>query len=270
MPGKSDKNKINEAIQSTIDSVSNYISGGSGGYASGISEGSERRGNESFSMYNTRIKKNEEENKRRENISNLPPLQGLPESEFGKTASGIMSAKDNELSVSPVPAVEATPEASNSSDITKETNTQTENPIKVESSNNISSFNAYTNNKFIGARNLDISTSALENLKKSDENGSKQNKDMKSMFEESNDKNSSSRKRGGLFNNYGKQIEIKKTYDPTTGRTNRQKFVDGELASDRNNNQDMRRQRRSKEARGKRRAGRNKWVAKRKSLKILN
>ena len=36
------------------------------------------------------------------------------------------------------------------------------------------------------------------------------------------------------------------------------KFVDGELASDRNNNQDMRRQRRSKEARGKRRAGRNK------------
>ena len=85
-----------------------------------------------------------------------------------------------------------------------------------------------------------------------------QPKDMKSMFEESNDKNSSSRKRGGLFNNYGKQIKIKKTYDPTTGRTNRQKFVDGELASDRNNNQDMRRQRRSKEARGKRRAGRNK------------
>tara|TARA_R110002153_G_C13142515_1_gene481097 strand:+ start:45 stop:809 length:765 start_codon:yes stop_codon:yes gene_type:complete len=254
MPGKSDKNKINEAIQSTIDSFSNYISGGSGGYASGVSEGSERRGNESFSMYNARIKKNEEENKRRENISNLPPLQGLPESEFGKTASGIMSAKDNELSVPPVPAVEATPEVASSNN----TNTGSENPIKVESSNNVSSFNAFNNNKFIGARNLDISTSALENLKKSDENGSKQNKDMKSMFEESNDKNSSSRKRGGLFNNYGKQIKIKKTYDPTTGRTNRQKFVDGELASDRNNNQDMRRQRRSKEARGKRRAGRNK------------
>jgi hypothetical protein len=168
------------------------------------------------------------------------------------------AALEKKAGVSPVPPVETIPDASNSSNITKDTNTKTEPPIKVESSNNISSFNAFNNNKFIGARNLDISTSALENLKKSDENGSKQNKDMKSMFEESNDKNSSSRKRGGLFNNYGKQIEIKKTYDPTTGRTNRQKFVDGELASDRNNNQDMRRQRRSKEARGKRRAGRNK------------
>ena len=158
------------------------------------------------------------------------------------------AALEKKAGVSAVPPVETIPNASNF----KET------PIKkVESSNNVSSFNAYTNNKFIGARNLDISTSALENIKKSDENVP-QPKDMKSMFEESNDKNSSSRKRGGLFNNYGKQIKIKKTYDPTTGRTNRQKFVDGELASDRNNNQDMRRQRRSKEARGKRRAGRNK------------
>jgi hypothetical protein len=56
-----------------------------------------------------------------------------------------------------------------------------------------------------------------------------------------NNEISSSRKRGGLFGNYGKQVEIKKTFNKSTGRTNKQKFVDGELFSDRNSRQDVRR-----------------------------
>ena len=32
----------------------------------------------------------------------------------------------------------------------------------------------------------------------------------------------------GLFGNYGKDVKITKTYDPSTGKITRQKFVDGE------------------------------------------
>lgn len=75
-----------------------------------------------------------------------------------------------------------------------------------------------------------------------------------------NNEISSSRKRGGLFGNYGKQVEIKKTFNKSTGRTNKQKFVDGELFSDRNSRQDVRRAGRNAASnkRTNRKAGRNK------------
>ena len=75
-----------------------------------------------------------------------------------------------------------------------------------------------------------------------------------------NNEISSSRKRGGLFGNYGKQVEIKKTFNKSTGRTNKQRFVDGELFSDRNSRQDVRRAGRNAASnkRTNRKAGRNK------------
>ena len=75
-----------------------------------------------------------------------------------------------------------------------------------------------------------------------------------------NNEISSSRKRGGLFGYYGKQVEIKKTFNKSTGRTNKQKFVDGELFSDRNSRQDVRRAGRNAASnkRTNRKAGRNK------------
>ena len=87
---------------------------------------------------------------------------------------------------------------------------------------------------------------------------SKQKADMEAMFKSSNNKTTSSKTRGGLFGNYGKKVEIRKTFDESTGRTNKQKFIDGELASDRNARQDVRRKGRSTDARAKRKAGRNK------------
>jgi hypothetical protein len=87
---------------------------------------------------------------------------------------------------------------------------------------------------------------------------SKQKADMEAMFKSSNNKTTSSKTRGGLFGNYGKKVEIRKTFDKSTGRTNKQKFIDGELASDRNARQDVRRKGRSTDARSKRKAGRNK------------
>ena len=87
---------------------------------------------------------------------------------------------------------------------------------------------------------------------------SKQKADMEAMFKSSNNKTTSSKTRGGLFGNYGKKVEIRKTFDESTGRTNKQKFIDGELASDRNARQDVRRKGRSSDARAKRKAGRNK------------
>lgn len=84
-----------------------------------------------------------------------------------------------------------------------------------------------------------------------------QNMDLDSKFDKTNN-NVSSKTRGGLFGNYGKKVEIRKTFDESTGRTNKQKFIDGELASDRNARQDVRRKGKSSEARAKRKAGRNK------------
>ena len=84
-----------------------------------------------------------------------------------------------------------------------------------------------------------------------------QNMDLDSKFDKTNN-NVSSKTRGGLFGNYGKKVEIRKTFDESTGRTNKQKFIDGELASDRNARQDVRRKGRSTDARSKRKAGRNK------------
>ena len=84
-----------------------------------------------------------------------------------------------------------------------------------------------------------------------------QNMDLDSKFDKTNN-NVSSKTRGGLFGNYGKKVETRKTFDESTGRTNKQKFIDGELASDRNARQDVRRKGRSTDARAKRKAGRNK------------
>jgi hypothetical protein len=39
----------------------------------------------------------------------------------------------------------------------------------------------------------------------------------------------SSKTRGGLFGNYGKQVKINKIVDPNTGKVNREKYVDGKL-----------------------------------------
>jgi len=86
----------------------------------------------------------------------------------------------------------------------------------------------------------------------------KQKSGMEKTFEDSNNKTTSSRRRGGLFTNYGKDVEIRKTFDESTGRTNKQKFVDGELTRDRNSRQDLKRKRRSSDAKSKRKAGRNK------------
>ena len=43
-----------------------------------------------------------------------------------------------------------------------------------------------------------------------------------------NNKITGSKTRMGLFGNYGKDVKIAKTYDPSTGKITRQKFVDGE------------------------------------------
>ena len=43
-----------------------------------------------------------------------------------------------------------------------------------------------------------------------------------------NNKTTGSRTRMGLFGNYGKDVKKTKTYDPSTGKITRQKFVDGE------------------------------------------
>ena len=56
----------------------------------------------------------------------------------------------------------------------------------------------------------------------------KQKSQMQSMFTQSDNKIRGSKSRMGLFGNYGKDVEIRKTYDPETGKITRSKFVDGE------------------------------------------
>ena len=88
---KSDKQKINEAIGNAIKNTSNFVSGRYGSFSSGISEGSDRRMNESFSAYTKRKEKEGKELEKQKAAEKLGPvLDGLPKSEFNKTASKIM------------------------------------------------------------------------------------------------------------------------------------------------------------------------------------
>ena len=114
--------------------------------------------------------------------------------------------------------------------------------------------NLYENSR----ESINPSNSFTSNMNSMGGDISKQKADMEAMFKSSNNKTTSSKTRGGLFGNYGKKVEIRKTFDESTGRTNKQKFIDGELASDRNARQDVRRKGRSSDARAKRKAGRNK------------
>ena len=132
--------------------------------------------------------------------------------------------------------------------------TSEQNPLKITGETNISN----GGKQFVFGKgrssgmNLSIDNS-ISNLGKN----LQQNMDLDSKFDKTNN-NVSSKTRGGLFGNYGKKVEIRKTFDESTGRTNKQKFIDGELASDRNSRQDVRRKGRSTDARSKRKAGRNK------------
>jgi len=56
----------------------------------------------------------------------------------------------------------------------------------------------------------------------------KQKSQMQSIFTQSDNKTRGSKSRMGLFGNYGKDVEIRKTYDPETNKITRSKFVDGE------------------------------------------
>jgi len=114
--------------------------------------------------------------------------------------------------------------------------------------------NLYKNSR----ESINPSNSFISNMNSMGGDISKQKADMEAMFKSSNNKITSSKTRGGLFGNYGKKVETRKTFDKSTGRTNKQKFIDGELASDRNARQDVRRKGRSTDARSKRKAGRNK------------
>ena len=132
--------------------------------------------------------------------------------------------------------------------------TSEQNPLKITGETNISN----GGKQFVFGKgrssgmNLSIDNS-ISNLGKN----LQQNMDLDSKFDKTNN-NVSSKTRGGLFGNYGKKVEIRKTFDESTGRTNKQKFIDGELASDRNARQNVRRKGRSSDARAKRKAGRNK------------
>jgi len=132
--------------------------------------------------------------------------------------------------------------------------TSEQNPLKITGETNVSN----GGKKFVFGKgrssgmNLSIDNS-ISNLGKN----LQQNMDLDSKFDKTNN-NVSSKTRGGLFGNYGKKVEIRKTFDESTGRTNKQKFIDGELASDRNARQNVRRKGRSTDARAKRKAGRNK------------
>ena len=132
--------------------------------------------------------------------------------------------------------------------------TSEQNPLKITGETNL--LNGGKEFVFGKGRssgmNLSIDNS-ISNLGKN----LQQNIDLDSKFDKTNN-DVSSRTRGGLFGNYGKKVEIRKTFDESTGRTNKQKFIDGELASDRNARQNVRRKGRSTDARAKRKAGRNK------------
>jgi hypothetical protein len=56
----------------------------------------------------------------------------------------------------------------------------------------------------------------------------KQKSQMQSTFTKSDNKIRGSKSRFGLFGNYGKDVEVRKTYDPETNKITRSKFVNGE------------------------------------------
>ena len=111
----------------------------------------------------------------------------------------------------------------------------------------------------LSAMNSKFASEKADALSKADDSFKTKKSNAPTLMKQNNEI-SSSRKRGGLFGNYGKQVEIKKTFNKSTGRTNKQKFVDGELFSDRNSRQDVRRAGRNAASnkRTNRKAGRNK------------
>ena len=56
----------------------------------------------------------------------------------------------------------------------------------------------------------------------------KQKSQMQSNLTKSDNKIRGSKSRFGLFGNYGKDVEVRKTYDPETNKIKRSKFVNGE------------------------------------------
>ena len=132
--------------------------------------------------------------------------------------------------------------------------TSEQNPLKITAETNVS--NGGKEFVFGKGRSSGMNLS-IDNSISSLGKNLQQNMDLDSKFDKTNS-NVSSKTRGGLFGNYGKKVEIRKTFDESTGRTNKQKFIDGELSRDRNARQDVRRKGKSSDARAKRKAGRNK------------
>jgi hypothetical protein len=85
---------------------------------------------------------------------------------------------------------------------------------------------------------LGVSHEEILNKKKNEINNNKQELSKKkedNAVELASNKNtaSKSRTRMGLFGNYGKDVEIRKTSDETTGKVNREKLVDGKVVKSR-------------------------------------
>ena len=85
---------------------------------------------------------------------------------------------------------------------------------------------------------LGVSHEQILNKKQEEINNNKQELSKKkedNAVELASNKNtaSKSRTRMGLFGNYGKDVEIRKTSDETTGKVNREKLVDGKVVKSR-------------------------------------
>lgn len=127
----------------------------------------------------------------------------------------------------PYPGIENKPIITDNNNIGE---TSEQNPLKINAETNLLSDQKPSAGNLYKTSGMSItpSNSFISNMNSMSGDISKQKADMEATFTQSDNKIRGSKSRMGLFGNYGKDVEIRKTYDPETNKITRSKFVDGE------------------------------------------